>query len=180
MSRPKSKRPDSFNRDVRLYWPERGYRAELAVISAQPGEDPKGEYAYQRAFLEAAQSEPPRLPNPNHYPNSQSAQAYIHKRNVDTTQSRVEKRPSEMSMDQQYSRKFRDPDSLPPSARKSASTSPASTFSTSSLPNQPSMMAPGDHVGYYPAQRTSMSTQTRLDTLEPRSLAPSGPTNKLR
>lgn len=61
-------------------WHARGYRPELANSKRSPNEDPKGEIAYQRAFADAAKQNPPRVPNPDFYPNSPSARNYIMRR----------------------------------------------------------------------------------------------------
>lgn len=186
MSKPK--KSEQF-RDVTPYWPERGYRPEIAAIPPVPNEDPKGEYAYQRAFLEAAQSNPPRLPNPNHYPNSESARAYMRKRSMEFLPSRVDKRPNEAPQEPHYTnRKFRDPDQLPPSVKKSASTSPASNYSSSSLPPAPTLMSiqryeekPNIQYSFQPQlPQMPRPDPPRLGVLEPKMNAPSGPTNKLR
>ncbi|KIX07878.1 uncharacterized protein Z518_02532 [Rhinocladiella mackenziei CBS 650.93] len=61
-------------------WTARGYRAELANIPKSPTEDPCGEIAYQRAFLEVARLQPLRVPDPSRYPHSHSAQEYLRRR----------------------------------------------------------------------------------------------------
>ena len=61
-------------------WEARGYRADSAEIKSEQAEDPEGEEAYQRAFAKGAEQKPPRVPNPEYYPKSPSAQAYIKKR----------------------------------------------------------------------------------------------------
>lgn len=66
-------------RDMTPVWEARGYRAESVESKSEP-EDPQGEEAYQKAFLSGAKLKPPRVPNPEFYPNSPSAQEYIKKR----------------------------------------------------------------------------------------------------
>ncbi len=58
-------------------WTARGYRADIAHIQKTPAEDPLGEVAYQRAFLETAAKNPRRMPDPALYPNSHSAREFI-------------------------------------------------------------------------------------------------------
>lgn len=64
-------------------WEARGYQQDLATDPTNfiESKDPKGEAAYQRAFAKAARQNPPRVPNPEYYPNSPSAQEYIRRRN---------------------------------------------------------------------------------------------------
>ncbi|KAK5945556.1 hypothetical protein PMZ80_002761 [Knufia obscura] len=189
-SKSKSKRIE-LPRDVTPYWLERGYRPEIAALGPAPNEDPAGEEAYQRAFLELAQTVPPRLPNPSHYPNSPSAREYVRKRSMDFQGLRGEKRQGEPDS-QQVTRKFRDPDQSPiVPGKKSTSTSPASNYSASSMMPPPSFMAtprtreePPSQYGFQPqiAQLPPpqpFQTGPRLGVLEPFG-APSGPVNKLK
>jgi hypothetical protein len=100
----------SHSSDADHPWHARGYKPELANSRKAPNEDPKGEVAYQRAFAEAAKQHPPRVPNPAFYPNSQSAQEYIRRRD----------------------------ETIFATKKRSATTSPQSTASTSTLPPPPS------------------------------------------
>lgn len=190
-SRSKSRKQEPPARDVRPYWVERGYRPEIAALQPRPNEDPKGEVAYQRAFAEAATSDPPRLPNPQKYPNSESAVAYMRQRDIDFTTVRIPKRPGdEQSTTQQNLRKLRDPDRSPLLAtmkQDSSDTSP-STKSTPNprlsnaapLPSMPRMSSDWPSSSHLPAAINQESfAAPRLGVMEPYS-GPSGPTNKLR
>lgn len=187
MSKPKTKKTEQ-PRDVTPFWMERGYRPEVAASKPRLGEDPRGEEAYQRAFLEAAQMKIPRLPNPSHYPNSSSAQEYMRKKSMDFLSGRGEKRPIEDTAEAlRTARKQRDPDRSPSIPGKtSSSTSPASNYSTSAMPPPPPPQG-------FSTPRTEQSLNNqlplpfpqssqnapRLAILEPLG-APTGPTNKLR
>jgi len=191
-SKPQAQRME-LPRDVTPYWRERGYRQEIATLRPALDEDPAGEEAYQRAFLETAQSSPPRLPNPAHFPNSPSAREYMRKRSMNYQGVRNEKRPSESEPDgQQTARKLRDPDQSPLAAgKKSTSTSPASNYSTSSMMPPASMIStprtreePSSQYAFQPqlAQLPlpqSYQSGPRLGVLEPFGAA-SGPINKLK
>lgn len=176
-------------RDVRRHWFERGYRPELAALQPAPNEDPRGEQAYQRAFAEAAKADPPRLPNPQWYPNSPSAQDYMRKRNVDFLLPRGSKRPGNELMDaQQDVRKQRDPDRSPslPAAKQNGETNSMASFGTNTgLPGPPSASVPriADNLVTSPLPLNTPSQQPflapRLTVLEP-YCGPSGPVNKLR
>ncbi|OCT49850.1 hypothetical protein CLCR_07629 [Cladophialophora carrionii] len=69
-------------------WVARGYRPEFAYsVKKAPVEDPHGEVAYQRAFVEAAEAKHSRaearlcrVPDPLLYYNSPSARDYIKRR----------------------------------------------------------------------------------------------------
>lgn len=191
MSQARSKRQDPPPRDVRPYWVERGYRPEVAAIKPGPDEDPKGEGAYQRAFAEAAKADPPRLPNPQWYPNSASAQEYMRKRNNDFMLPRGSKRPGdEQPGIQQNVRKARDPDRSPlqSTMKQSYDTSPTTSFSSNTrLPGLPPFSMPRSSEN--PTSPMAVNTPTamaeqsfaapRLTVMEPYS-GPTGPVNKLR
>lgn len=193
MSRPsksKSKRVE-LPRDVTPYWLERGYRPEIAALRPAPDEDLAGEEAYQRAFLELAQSSPPRLPNPSYYPNSPSAREWMRKQSMNFQGMRGEKRQGD-SENQQIARKFRDPDQGPiDPGKKSTSTSPASNYSATSVMPPPSFMSTPrtkeESISQYASQPQfaqlpppqSYQSGPRLGVLEPFG-APSGPINKLK
>jgi len=193
MSRSSTSKPkkSKLPSDVTPFWQERGYRADIAALRPAPDDDPAGEEAYQRAFLQLAQYRPPRLPNPSHYPNSPSACEYMRKKNAELQGLHDERRDGAPS-GQQVNRRFRDPDQSPVMPGNStSSTSPASNYSaTANLP-PPSFMStprtteePANQYAFQPqfAQlRPPQSYQpgARLEVMEPFG-APSGPINKLR
>lgn len=191
MSQARSKKQDPPPRDVRPYWNERGYRPEVAAIKPGPDDDPKGEGAYQRAFAEAAKADPPRLPNPQWYPNSTSAMEYMRKRNIDFMLPRGSKRPGDEQLSsQQNIRKVRDPDRSPSlSTRKeSQDNSPTTKFAPNTrLPGPPPLSMP--RISDNPTSPMPLGTPTsmveqafpapRLAVMEP-YCGPSGPVNKLR
>lgn len=194
MSQPrsKSKRKDPPPRDVRPYWVERGYRPEIAGLQPRPDEDPKGEVAYQRAFAEAAKSDPPRLPNPQKYPNSESAMSYMRQRDIEFTTVRVPKRVGDEYVNGQQSlRKMRDPDRSPllAATKQDTDTSPSSKFmpnprfpAAAPMPSMPPMQPTADWppTSQVPAAISQQSfAGPRLSVMEPYS-GPSGPVNKLR
>lgn len=195
MSQPrsKSKRQDPPARDMKPYWVERGYRPEIAALQPRPNEDPKGEVAYQRAFAEAARSDPPRLPNPQKYPNSESAMAFLRQRDFEFTTARGSKRfGDDPPNDDQNSRKLRDPDRSPllPAMKSDRDTSPGNKFmqipphlaNAAPIPSLPSMPRTADWSpsSQLPATIPQQSfAASRLSVLEPYS-GPSGPVNKLR
>jgi len=189
-SSSKSKKTE-LPRDVTPYWQERGYRSDIAASRPAPDEDPAGEEAYQRAFLELAQYRPPRLPNPAHYSNSRSAREYMRKRSMNFQGLQGEKRDGE-SDSQQSARRFRDPDQSPVvPGKKSTSTSPASNYSASAVMPPPSFMSTPrtkeEPSSQFPFQAQlaqlpppqSYQPVPRLGVLEPFG-APSGPINKLK
>lgn len=178
-------------RDVTPYWQERGYRSDIASSRPAADEDPTGEEAYQRAFLELAQYTPPRLPNPSRYANSPSAREYMRKRSMNFQGLHGEKREAE-SDSQQVARRLRNPDQSPSvAAKKSTSTSPASNYSASAVMPPPSFMSMPRPKEESPSQFSfeprlaqlpppqSYQPGPRLDVLEPFG-APSGPVNKLK
>lgn len=184
MSKPRSKKAET-TRDITSLWADRGFRPDIARTKPRPGEDPKGEESYQRAFYEAAQSNPPRLPNPSNYPNSSSAREYLRKRNRDFLAIRGEQRPGEESSDaSRMSRRVRDPDRSPSlQSRQSASTSPASNYSASTMARPPSLLSTPRTEGYQDARSTFPQglppPMPRLATLEPPVFgAPNGPTSR--
>lgn len=192
MSRARTKKQETPARDVRPYWTERGYRPDLAALQPRPDEDPKGEEAYQRAFAEAAKADPPRLPNPVWYPNSESAQEYVRKRNSDFLLPRGSKRPGDEQSDaQQNARKLRDPDRSPalPTMKLKNDSDPVTKLNGhSNLPGPPSLSGPrmpGNVKTSPMSVGTPMTisqqpfTAPRLTVMEP-SFGPSGPINKLR
>lgn len=176
MSKPRPKKSQQ-PKDVSQYWSTRGYRPDIAALKPAPDEDPRGEGAYQRAFHEAAQSDPPRLPNPSHYPNSLSAREYVRKKSIDFLSPRGEKRLGEDNADMQMSRRSRDPDRSPTLAEdKSSSTSPASTYSMNvKLPPLPRFSVPQ----YDQKPQPQFTFQRPPAFIEP-SGAPTGPVSKLR
>ena len=141
MSKPRTKQP----KDVTPFWQERGFRSDIATLPPDPNEDPKGESAYQREFLKAAQLKPPRVPNPASFPNSPSAREYIQRSSKGTTASRVERRPGEGGNDTSRARSREwEPDmGSDMISKKSSSTSPASNYSmtTTARPSLPSIMS---------------------------------------
>lgn len=195
MSQPKSKskRQDPPARDVRPYWVERGYRPEIAALQPRANEDPRGEIAYQRAFAEAATADPPRLPNPQKYPNSESATAYMRQRDIDFTTVRVPKRSGdEQPNNQQNLRKLRDPDRSPLLAtmKRSTDTSPSTKFMPNpqlpaAAPIPPMSSMPRMSSDWPPAPQLPATIPqpsfgaSRLSVLEP-YCGPTGPVNKLR
>ncbi|KAJ9651740.1 hypothetical protein H2198_009012 [Neophaeococcomyces mojaviensis] len=171
MSKPSSKK-NQQPKDVSQYWAARGYRPDIAALKPAPDEDPKGEGAYQRAFHEEARSDPPRLPNASHYPNSPSAREYIRKKSSNFLAPRVEKRPGEDNAEGQVSRRLRDPDRSPMLPdNKSSSTSPVSAYSQNAALPLSSQ--------YDQKPNIQFAFQRPPAFLEP-SGAPMGPVNKLR
>lgn len=195
MSQGRSKRQQQPPpRDVRPFWVERGYRPEIATSLPSPNEDPKGEEAYQRAFAETAKADPPRLPNPQWYPNSASAQAYIRRRDIDFMAPRGSKRTGdEQQASQQNARRLRDPDRSPllSAIKQNQDSSPTTNFISN--PRLPAPAAPPSSIPRMsdqpPASQLHLSAPTassqqsfvppRLATMEPYG-GPSGPINKLR
>lgn len=186
MSTPKPRKTQS--KDIMKFWGERGFRPDLAQRPLEATEDPKGERAYQRAFFEAAQQDPPRLPNPNHYPNSQSAQEYMRKRSIEFLPMQGEKRPNGSPLETQYTNsRYREPEQISAvSARKSASTSPASNYSTGAMQPPSAFMASPRYedqaynsYGYPPQTQQQQTAPPRLSAMEPRLGGPQGPGRKL-
>lgn len=191
----RSKKPTEQPRDVTPFWEARGFRREIAHSPPGRNEDPLGEEAYQRAFIQAAKSNPPRLPNPSHYPNSMSACEYLRKKEHDFNAPRPEKRQGTDPPERQMHRQYRDPDRSPiVPGKKSSSASPASYHSQSFMPHPPPPPPPPQqYQQQYPSLRPddaypnqhSLSTPhqspqgQRLHAMEPPGGA-MGPMKKLR
>ena len=176
MSKPRTKLP----KDVTPFWTDRGYDETFVPTKPDPNEDPRGETAYQRAFYEAARSKPPRLPNPSHYPNSQSAREYMRRSGSETSNhSRRDGRSAE-DREARTARQQRTPDLTAEDIKKSTSTSPVISYNGSSritlapiradatrrIPSIVELSTPSESMA--PGQRTPMA------------LTPQGPANTLR
>lgn len=178
MSRSRTRRAEPL-RDVRQFWLERGFRPDVATIKSDPDDDPKGEAAYQRAFYEAEQLEPPRLPNPSSFPNSPSAREYLQQRSRDTLQSGQKRSGDPAAELLRVTRKARDPDRSP-SVLSKTSTSPASNYSASAVPYTSTLLStPRMAEDLKPNFTSSQHLQPggyRPTAIEPFG-APSGPAN---
>jgi len=178
MSAPKRQtQSPNLSRSLSAAWQARGYRPETADTKPSTADDDEyGEAAYQRAFAEAAKHNPPRVPNPHHYPNSWSAQEYIRKRDqaLDSTVT---------------TRRFRpNPCYVPPvidihrAARegKDPAQGPSQSISNPALPPIPYIAPPPATTSDRPPFMDTSTVSNRPMLLEPKIDAPSGPVYKLR
>lgn len=88
---PPRKKPRQESQPNLRQWEERGFRVDLQAILQktlnEPTPDPAGEEAYQKAFLTGFEQSG-RVPNPEYFPNSPSAQEYIKRRDNQIFRSR--------------------------------------------------------------------------------------------
>jgi hypothetical protein len=173
--------PTMSLRDPDHPWHARGYRAELANSKRSPNEDPQGEIAYQRAFADAAKLKPPRVPNPDFYPNSPSAKNYIQRRAEDMFS--VRKKTSLPSTPVSSS----SPQSQPerhPSPRNEKQYTPHKPNLNIKL--EPPSYTPTTNSYHFSPTTTRPIEEARPFgtapplTLEPKMHAPSGPSKMLR
>lgn len=82
MSKEKARRGDTppYANDMATQWASRGYRHPSEDTRHSQVEDPKGEEAYQRSFVEFAKMKPARVPNAAFFENSASAVEYLRRR----------------------------------------------------------------------------------------------------
>jgi len=167
--------------DIPQSWEARGYRPELANLEQSPTDDPQGEYAYQRAFAEAAKKNPPRVPNPASYPNSPSAREFIKRKDEAIFSSRKKLPSSPTSADYASATDLgrpKDDDTFPPAHHppnlKSEPTSDAGPYGNRI--DLPLANAPG---GRQFAEPRPFSSGPPL-LLEPKLDAPLGPSRMLR
>lgn len=164
-------------RDVRASWETRGFRADyLAIRQNDKDDDPYGELAYQRAFAEAAKKDPPRLPNPSHYPNSPSAQTFLQQR----TKEFFNSRPASDAPNPKYESPI--PDYWRAREEPSTPQQPQQTV----MPPPPPPPPPSQQAGFvqvngnaYP-QQSPTSSRTLPSPMEPKMGAPMGPPSRFR
>lgn len=168
---------------IRQFWAERGFNREIANSEPDPNEDPTGEEAYQRAFYDAEKANPPRVPNPAQFPNSDSAKAYMARHTAGLAQSMQERRhdrpdDGELAYRQRRARGQSPTDIL----NTSSSTSPVSSYNTNMFPPLNSTRStPRTIEGLRPEFRINPISPSRdrpsiIPPLEPFG-APRGPAN---
>lgn len=164
----------------------RGYRPELASVEISPTEDPRGEIAYQRAFVEFATRK--RVPDPSLYPNSPSAQEYLKRKDeaifsakpgVVTSQASAQPRsPLSASTSRPQDRlpSPRNDDAHHPSRHGNGESRNDSGSSTPSRRTREHQLSPVP-IG---ALQPEVLAQGIPHTMEPKLNAPPGPSRMLR
>lgn len=163
-------------RDVRASWESRGFRADyLNAHQYEQDGDPYGELAYQRAFAEAAKKEPPRLPNPSHYPNSASAQSFLQKRN----NAFYNTRPVADTPNPKYESPIPDYWRAREESGVGTPVQPQQNFMPP--PPPPSQNGYAQVNGHsYTTSPTNSSSRTLPSPMEPKMGAPMGPPSRFR
>ncbi|KIW70146.1 hypothetical protein PV04_02446 [Phialophora macrospora] len=185
-------------------WVARGYRPEFAYsVRKAPVEDPHGEIAYQRAFVEAAEAKNRRaearlcrVPDPQLYYNSPSAREYIKKRDDAIFSAKPKNGPTKSSTQPNTPSSTGTPTYSPgqrpsPGYATNAALPPRRTSIKSDIelvPSIPSASPNQRHVDQVSPNPTRPPTEQYQSyaphrpplTLEPKLDAPAGPSRMIR